>query len=136
MSTDPVAVAASADRAAADARQHGCRLVAMVPRGGQPYGECDLAGRIAILVGSEGAGIDRSLIDTADIRLTIPMAPPVESLNAAVAAAVGHFLPAHGKFLGLAAIAAVGVIYLGALLLTGELGAADRAKFARILRRR
>ena len=57
-------------------------------------------------------------------------------LSAAVAAGVGHFLPAHGKYLGLAAIVAVGVIYVGALLATGELGPADRAKFARILRRR
>jgi stage V sporulation protein B len=57
-------------------------------------------------------------------------------ISAAVAAAVGHFLPAHGKILGLLVIVAVGVIYLGALLVTGELGAADRAKLTRILRRR
>jgi polysaccharide transporter, PST family len=56
--------------------------------------------------------------------------------SVAVAVLVGHFLPAHGKLLGLAVIIAVGAIYLGALLATGELGAADRAKLARILRRR
>jgi hypothetical protein len=56
--------------------------------------------------------------------------------SVAVAALVGHFLPAHGKILGLAVIVAVGAIYLGLLLLTGELGAADRSKLARILRRR
>ncbi len=60
----------------------------MVPRGGQPHGESDLCGRVAILVGGEGAGIARPLIDTADVRVTIPMERPVESLNAAVAAAV------------------------------------------------
>jgi TrmH family RNA methyltransferase len=84
----PVAVEPIADQAAAEARRHGCRLVAMVPRGGQPHSESDLCGRVAILVGGEGAGIARPLIDTADVRVTIPMQRPVESLNAAVAAAV------------------------------------------------
>ena len=84
----PIAVDPATDHAAADARHHGCRLVAMVPRGGQAHGEADLCGRVAILVGGEGAGIARALIDSADVRVTIPMQPPVESLNAAVAAAV------------------------------------------------
>ena len=57
-------------------------------------------------------------------------------ISAALAAGVGHFLPAHGKILGLAVIAAVGVVYIAGLLVTGELGAADRAKLARIVRRR
>ena len=55
----PVAVDPATDHAVADARRHGCRLVAMVPRGGQPHGESDLRGRVAILVGGEGAGIAR-----------------------------------------------------------------------------
>jgi TrmH family RNA methyltransferase len=84
----PIAVEAVTDQAAADARRHGCRLVAMVPRGGQPHVESDLRGPVAILVGGEGAGIAPSVVDLADIRVTIPMEPPVESLNAAVAAAV------------------------------------------------
>ena len=84
----PVAVDPAPDQAAADARRHGCRLVAMVPRGGQPHLESDLRGRVAILIGGEGAGIAQSLVGTADVRVTIPMERPVESLNAAVAAAV------------------------------------------------
>jgi O-antigen/teichoic acid export membrane protein len=54
----------------------------------------------------------------------------------AVAAAVGHFLPAHGKILGLATIAVVGVAYLVVLVALGEFGAEDKAKVRRILRRR
>ena len=84
----PVAVDPATDHAAGEARQHGSRLVAMVPRGGQPYVESDLRGRVAILVGGEGAGIAQRLVATADVRVTIPMERPVESLNAAVAAAV------------------------------------------------
>jgi hypothetical protein len=54
---------------------------------------------------------------------------------AAAATAVGRFLPAHGKILGLLAIAVIGLVYLGVLVASGEFGAADRAKFARVLRR-
>ena len=55
--------------------------------------------------------------------------------SAAAAVAVGHFLPAHGKILGLATIALVGVIYIAGLVVLGEFGAEDKAKFRRILRR-
>jgi O-antigen/teichoic acid export membrane protein len=57
-------------------------------------------------------------------------------ISAVAAALVGRFVPGHGKVAGLAAIAAVGVVYLGGLVVTGELGADDRAKLMRILRRR
>jgi O-antigen/teichoic acid export membrane protein len=55
--------------------------------------------------------------------------------GAGAAVLVGRFLPAHGKILGLVTIAVVGVVYLGVLVATGEFGPADRAKFARVLRR-
>ncbi len=64
-------------------------------------------------------------------------APTVARVAAslAIATVVGRFLPGHGKILGLGAIAVVGLVYLGALVVLGELGAADRAKLRRILRR-
>ena len=66
--------------------------------------------------------------------------PPVTILRVGTAAAaavlVGRFLPAQGKILGLCTIAVVGVVYLGVLVATGEFGPDDRAKFARVLRRR
>jgi RNA methyltransferase, TrmH family len=99
----PVALDPAADHAAADARRHGCRLVAMVARGGEPHGEADLRGRIAILVGGEGPGIAPSLVDTADVRVTIPMERPVESLNAAVAAAVLIYEARRQRMMGGAA---------------------------------
>jgi stage V sporulation protein B len=52
------------------------------------------------------------------------------------AALVGRFMPGHGKVMGLVAIAAVGIVYLAVLIATGEFGPDDRAKVARILRRR
>jgi O-antigen/teichoic acid export membrane protein len=53
----------------------------------------------------------------------------------AVAVGVGRFLPAHGKVLGLATIAAVVVVYGVVLVALGEFGAEDKAKLRRILRR-
>jgi len=74
--------------AIATARQHRCRIVATVPRAGAALFDLDLTGPAAVLVGGEGAGLPAALIDGADARVTIPMQPPVESLNAAVTAAV------------------------------------------------
>jgi TrmH family RNA methyltransferase len=71
-----------------EARGHGCAIVAAVPRGGRPLFDAKLTGAIALFVGGEGAGLPRAIEEAADIRLTIPMAARVESLNAAMSAAV------------------------------------------------
>jgi TrmH family RNA methyltransferase len=70
------------------ARQHRCRIVATVPRSGRTVFDVDLTGPVALLIGGEGPGLPAPLVDRADERVSIPMQPPVESLNAAVAAAV------------------------------------------------
>jgi 23S rRNA (guanosine2251-2'-O)-methyltransferase len=52
----------------------------------QPYWTADLRGAVAIVVGSEGAGLGRLVRETCDILVQIPMAPgSVQSLNASVA---------------------------------------------------
>jgi TrmH family RNA methyltransferase len=84
----PIAVHAVAADAFAEARRHGCRLVATSPRDGQPLFGTDLTGPVALIVGAEGAGLPSSVLDQADVRLTIPMERPVESLNTAVTAAL------------------------------------------------
>jgi RNA methyltransferase, TrmH family len=84
----PVAIAADADEPIDEARRRGCRVVATVPRDGNQLFETDLSGPVALLVGGEGAGLPPSLAAGAATRVTIPMQPPVESLNAAVTAAV------------------------------------------------
>jgi len=71
-----------------DARRHGCRILATVPRGGRTLYDLDLTGSIAVLIGGEGAGLADAVVRAADERITIPMRAPVESLNSAVAAAV------------------------------------------------
>jgi TrmH family RNA methyltransferase len=65
--------------------------VVTVPRGGRPFDEVALDGPIALIVGSEGAGLPGTAVAAADERVTIPMTAPVESLNTAVCAALMVF---------------------------------------------
>jgi RNA methyltransferase, TrmH family len=84
----PLATAADVFEVVADARARGCRIVATTPRGGTPIFDATLTGPLAVLIGGEGPGLPAALVDAADQRVTIPMNPPVESLNAAVTAAL------------------------------------------------
>jgi tRNA G18 (ribose-2'-O)-methylase SpoU len=51
-------------------------------------GELPASSRVAVLVGSEGAGLSRTALGRAAVRVRIPMAPGVDSLNVATAAAI------------------------------------------------
>ncbi len=44
--------------------------------------------QMAVVIGSEGQGVRREILDTADQKLIIPMSSRCESLNAAIAAAI------------------------------------------------
>ena len=48
----------------------------------------DFTSATLIVLGSEGQGLPPALVESADMRVSIPMTPPVESLNVAVAAAL------------------------------------------------
>ena len=61
---------------------------ALVPREGRPLFEVDFTQPSALILGSEGAGLPDALLTQVDRRITIPMQPPVESLNVGVAAAL------------------------------------------------
>jgi RNA methyltransferase, TrmH family len=89
-STFRLPVAAKQDLAEVmeQARAAGLRLFATVPRGGTPLPQCDLQPPCGILLGGEGPGLPAALMDAHDSRMTIPMRPPVESLNVAIAAAL------------------------------------------------
>jgi TrmH family RNA methyltransferase len=70
------------------------RWMALVPRGG--VGLYDAlrdapGGTIVLALGAEGPGVSPALLERASFRLTIPVMPPVESLNATVAAALTLF---------------------------------------------
>ncbi len=61
--------------------------------GGEPLfgGAFETPARFALAVGNEGAGLSPGLIESAARRLAIPMAPGVDSLNAAVAGSVALY---------------------------------------------
>ncbi len=84
----PVAARGTLGDAIAAAREAGVRVMAAVPHGGSPLPRVDLRGPTAIVLGSEGSGISETALATASATVTIPMRPPVESLNVAIAAAL------------------------------------------------
>jgi len=84
----PVAAGMAAETALTCMTEAGLRTVAAVPRDGRAPDDIDWTGPVGVLVGGEGPGLSDALIDRCDERVTIPMAPPVESLNVAVAAAI------------------------------------------------
>lgn len=81
-------VAVKLAEAAAKLRQHGLRLVATSSHQGTPAHEADLAGALALFLGSEGAGLPHEALTLMDEVLVIPHSPRVESLNAGIAASI------------------------------------------------
>ena len=71
-----------------------CQQAGFTAIGLDADGEADLyqleaaVGPLLVVVGSEGRGLSRLVGETCDLRVSIPMASTVESLNASVAAAV------------------------------------------------
>lgn len=66
-------------------------VAALVPRGGVAYHRVPLSGRLALVVGSEAHGVSDAILRHCSLRLTIPMAAGIESLNVTAAAAVVLF---------------------------------------------
>lgn len=80
---------------ALDAR--GVSVLATAVDGERRYDEADLRGPVALVVGSEGAGLPASVRARATARLRVPLAGPVESLNVGVAAALVLFEAARQR---------------------------------------
>ena len=64
------------------------KTVSACPEASRTYFEEDLSSGIALLIGNEGGGLCAALADGADVKVNIPMARGVDSLNAAVAAGI------------------------------------------------
>ena len=58
---------------------------------GAPMGKCDLKGAIGLVIGSEGDGMSKLIREKCDFTVSIPMCGHIDSLNAAVAAAILMF---------------------------------------------
>ena len=81
-------------------RSAGLRVAALTPAGDAvPLARSGLAGeRVALVLGAEGPGLSEEALAAANVRVRIPMAPGVDSLNVATAAAVAFH--AMGSALG------------------------------------
>jgi len=82
-------------------RRAGAHVIALSPGGDA----CDIADarhalgrpRVALLVGNEGTGLSADALEMADVRVRIPIAPGVDSLNAATAAAIALYLATQAR---------------------------------------
>ena len=64
---------------------------ALICHGGRDLFATALPGCVVLVLGAEGGGLSAAAKAAADLELTIPLAPPVDSLNVAAAAAVTLF---------------------------------------------
>jgi tRNA G18 (ribose-2'-O)-methylase SpoU len=91
----PFARAAEWPAALDHIRAEGFRIVAMTPREpAEPlraFASRQRAGRLAIVIGTEGAGLSAEVEAMADARVKIEMEPGVDSLNSSVAAGIALY---------------------------------------------
>ena len=69
----------------------GVRLVALDASGGQLISEMDTAGPLALVLGSEGEGVSRELLDMTDTVARLPINQLLESYNVSAAAAMALY---------------------------------------------
>jgi TrmH family RNA methyltransferase len=84
----PVVRSRAIEKLIDDWRKAGIQIAATVPRDGKTMYEVDFRKPTALLMGGEGSGLPHDLLAAADVQVSIPMQGAIESLNAAVAAAV------------------------------------------------
>ncbi len=81
-------VAAPADASIAWLRRQGIAIVATTPAATTLYTDADLTGPVAVVMGSEAWGLSETWLGAADVRVRIPMAGKVDSLNLSAATAL------------------------------------------------
>jgi RNA methyltransferase, TrmH family len=93
----PVAQSLSLDAVMNEARRNRAKLIAAVPRDGRDPDAVDWSGGVALLLGGEGQGLSTRVTQATDERVTVPMEPPVESLNVAASAAIMIYAARRGR---------------------------------------
>jgi len=69
-------------------KESGFRLVAATEKAGGFIYDVDMTGPCAIIMGAEGSGISRSMLELADDQAAIPMSGEISSLNVSAATSV------------------------------------------------
>jgi TrmH family RNA methyltransferase len=72
-------------------RAGGIRTVVTTPGGTTPLADADLSGPVAVVVGSEQAGVSAPWLESAGVTAAIPMHGSVNSLNAAASGAIAMY---------------------------------------------
>jgi len=78
-------------------KRSGRRVAVTSVDGGRPYYEEDLSRGTALVIGNEGNGVSDAVMKMADVKVTLPMRGNIESLNAAVAAAILMYEAVRGR---------------------------------------
>jgi len=79
---------ATSDMAISWLRANQIRTLAATPHASRLYTEVDMTGPLAIAVGTEQYGLSEKWLETADVKVRIPMLGMADSLNAATASAM------------------------------------------------
>ena len=87
----PVVCVKNVNRALEQLKKAGFWIYGFDERGEQAHWEADFAGKVALVLGAEGAGLHRLTAEKCDFLLRIPMAGEIASLNVSVAAGVALF---------------------------------------------
>lgn len=82
--TQPVCEASSIETLQA-LKNLGFKLMAATPSGDKVYSDCDLKGKVALVVGCEQLGLTKLWMDECDLKVNIPMLGVADSLNVSTA---------------------------------------------------
>ncbi len=93
----PVLSCQGINEAAGLLKEHGVRIYAADAEGATDHDRTDLTAGCAFIIGNEGAGLSDDALKAADASVRIPMSGSLESLNAAVCAAVLLFEAARQR---------------------------------------
>lgn len=84
----PVAMVANIKHAMRDMKETGITIVGAEADADKTLWDMDLSAPLAVVVGSEGSGMRRTVRENCDMLVNIPMKGSVNSLNASVAAGI------------------------------------------------
>ena len=94
----PVARAVNLTRQLGSYQSAGLMVAGLAADGEVSLGDLDLAdGPLVLVIGSEGKGLSRLVAQSCDVRVSIPMASALESLNAGVAAGIALYETARRR---------------------------------------
>jgi TrmH family RNA methyltransferase len=93
----PMATDVQPDELLSKARGAGLKVVAAAAEGAVTYTNFDWRQPAMIILGNEANGVRTELLEQCDVRVSIPLRAPVESLNVAAAAAVILFETARQR---------------------------------------